>query len=331
MKRAVWLLLLLLAVPLAAAYGVTFYNPAWNPQDGKVFETVEAGMPYTLDVKVENIAITKIVFTINRTVNNGGITVYHLLSPPKAVPEVPENDSYEFNELKYAGFVPFDTTNLIYQFKVSKGWLENNSVSRDSIVLHAYNRFTDAWDELPTKMTGDDDSFVRYRADGKGVHYLLIGKSQSGAKAESVIAPEKPEYSQAAANEVKEELSEVEKVKPSQQPSPQPVVQPAAPAPQPVAQPGQPAVTSGSTALGGIFIIAIIVVIVILYFIFGRQGSAASVDKELHNYIDESLKRGKTKDEVKHRLLEVGWHHERVEKALSKHQEHKHQHTHKAG
>jgi hypothetical protein len=72
-------------------------------------------------------------------------------------------------------------------------------------------------------------------------------------------------------------------------------------------------------------------VVVALYFIFGGKGSPSGVDKELHNYIGESLKRGKTKEEIRSRLLEVGWHHERVEKALSKHGEHKPHKPHKAG
>ena len=40
MKKCVILavVLLLLAMPLVAAYGVTFYNPAWNPQDGRVYD-----------------------------------------------------------------------------------------------------------------------------------------------------------------------------------------------------------------------------------------------------------------------------------------------------
>jgi PGF-pre-PGF domain-containing protein len=299
--------------------GTLAQAPVWNPQDGKVFETVDAGMPYTIDIKAENIAITKVIFTINRTVDNGGITIYHLLSKPKAVPDVPENDSYEFNELRYTGFVPFDTTNLIYQFKVAKSWLGNNTVSRDSVALHAYNRVTDVWDTLPTKIVGEDDSYVLYRAEGKGVHYLFIGKSQSGDKAESVAVeamPSKP------SEELKQELGEVEKVQPSQLQSP--VQQPAVvqPMQQPPVQIQQPAETNGSSnALGALILVVIAVVAIVVYLVFGRQSTSSSVDKELHSYIEESIKRGKTREEVKHRLLEVGWHHERVEKALAKHKE----------
>jgi PGF-pre-PGF domain-containing protein len=313
-------------MPFAAAYGVTFYNPAWNPQDGKIYDTVEAGKPYTLDVKVDNIAITKVVFTINRTVSNGGITVYHLLSSPASLPEVPENDSYEFNEIRYTGFVPFDAGKFTYEFKVAKGWLGNMSVSRDTVALHSFGRILEDWQTLPTRITGEDDSFVFYRSEGPAVHYLFIGKAQSGAKAELAAENKKVEsqmktdqaakdVSQEPQPQKKEEMLQVEKVdlnKPVAQ-------QPAAPVVTPAVTPASVPDNGSNSLIFGMLLIGIAVVALVVYLIFGKSNLGYSVDKELNNYIDESLKRGKTKEEVRNRLLEVGWHHERVDKALSKH------------
>ena len=50
--RSILALLIFLVIPFAGAYGVTFYNPAWNPQDGKVFDLVEAGKVYEFDVNL---------------------------------------------------------------------------------------------------------------------------------------------------------------------------------------------------------------------------------------------------------------------------------------
>jgi PGF-pre-PGF domain-containing protein len=328
MKKGVALLVLLLFVmPFAAAYGVTFYNPAWSPQDGKIYDLVEAGQPYSMDVKVEDIAITKIIFTINRTINNGGITVYHLMSTPSSLPEVPDNDSYEFNEIKYTGFVPFDAGKyrFTYEFKVAKGWLQNMSVSRDTVALHSFDRVLEEWQTLPTRITGEDDSFVFYRSDGPAVHYLFIGKAQSGSKAElaednkkTAAQMQTDQTAKDLSQEPKpeqEELLEVEKVdlgKPSVQP------QPSAPVPSPA--PAAPVSEQDDSVLfGAILLIGLAVAAVIIYLIFTKKGVGYSVDKELNNYISESLKRGKTKEEVRNRLLEVGWHHERVDKALAKH------------
>jgi len=326
-KPFILILVLLFIVPFATAYGVTFYNPSWNPQDGKVFDVVEAGKAYVLDVKTDDIAITKVTFTINRTVKNGGITVYHLMSSPSKTPEVGENDSYEYNEIKYAGFVPFDTQKFIYEFKVSKGWLENNSVPRQAIVLNVYNTVLDSWDSLPTKITGDDADYVRYSAEGKGFHYLFIGKSQSGEEALAGKAAEKTEIKEDIEVKVEQpgEASKSQtvlagdnqvKIPDTTQQTP---VQPASAVP--VEKAPAEDVGMDSKLFGAFMIISIVALVVIVYFVFGRKSNSYSVDKELGNYISESLKRGKSKDEVKNRLLEVGWHHERVNKALSKHKD----------
>ena len=177
MKRSVILavFLLLIAVPFVAAYGVTFHNPAWNPQDGKVYESVNANEPYELVVRTPDIAITKIIFYVNDDFNNAGITVYHLKSVPDDLPDTPENTTYEVNELKYTGFVPHQTVNFVYYFKVNKTWLEQNSVSRNSITLHYFDYPTDSWKVLKTDVKEDDADFVYFKAEYKGVHYLYIG------------------------------------------------------------------------------------------------------------------------------------------------------------
>jgi PGF-pre-PGF domain-containing protein len=317
MRFIVIVLLALLAAPFAAAYGVTFYNPAWNPQYGKVFELVEANKAYSFDIKNPDIAITKITFTISREVKSGGITVYYLKSKPSSLPDVPENDTYQLNELKYVGFVPYDTTKVVYDFKVPKGWLENMSVARDMISLQAYNSMTDAWETIKTSITGEDSDFVLYRAEGKGVHYLLVGKSQSGAVAEAPVQKQVEENVEEPKVETPAEVP-VTKVEPVKE---QPVAVTPVPQVPSTAPPATGPAPANTRLFGTVILLALAVMVVIIYLVFSRKSSGSSVDKELHNYIGESLKRGKTKDEVKHRLLEVGWHHERVEKALSKHKD----------
>ncbi|MBW2972667.1 PGF-pre-PGF domain-containing protein [Candidatus Woesearchaeota archaeon] len=330
MKRLSALLLaMLFLVPFAAAYGVTFYNPAWNPQDGKIFDLVEADKPYIFEVRNDDIAIRRITFVINREAQNAGVTVYNLRSVPTSLPEVPENDSYEFNEMKYSGFVPHDTTKFMYDFRVEKGWLENNSVPRQAVALHAYDNVLEQWDVLPTQVVSDDDRFVYFTAaDDEGVHYLFIGKMQSGyegsmeepveevGEKEAEAAPEEGETAKPSA-ELPSEVTPVQLEKTTQPP--------AQPAPRPVPAAEQPpedvSGKSDSKLVGALVLIAVAVIIVILYLVFGRKKLGYSVDKELNNYIGESLKRGKSKEEVRNRLLEVGWHHERVDKALSKHKE----------
>jgi len=328
MKRILALLgIILFIVPFVSAYGVTFYNPAWNPQDGKIFELVEPGTLYVFNVKNTDLSMTKVSFAIDREAKNGGVTIYSLRSINTDLPELDEDETYDVIEVKYSGFVPHDTTKFLYDFKVAKDWLENRSIPRAAVSLHAYNRNLDVWEVLPTEIIRDDDEFVYFSAaDDEGVHYLFIGRMVEGYDAsmeEEVKAVEEEtaeeegpaeQPSQEAVSEIETEVTPVDLT---------PTVRPA-PLPVPPAEIG-PEVRDvdpkdGESRLFGFFILlALIVVIIIIYIIFGKKKLGYSVDKELDTYVKENLKRGKSHDEVKQRLLDVGWHHERVDKTLSKH------------
>ncbi|MFH1669543.1 MAG: PGF-pre-PGF domain-containing protein [Candidatus Woesearchaeota archaeon] len=350
MKKSVFavfiVLLALLAAPLAAAYGVTFYNPAWNPQDGIIFDVIEQDTEYTFNVRIEDISVTKIVFTVDREATNGGLTVYHLMSLPKLLPEVDENTTYEVDEIKYVGFVPHEMGDVLYEFKVAKSWLESNSVPRNYIILHYYDSTTETWEPLDTEIVDETPDFVYFKAEYTGVHYLMIGKSDSEeitaslseelsvdeVEAEPEPVKEEPKavsVIDATAAEVLDVASDVETVdleKPVALPVTisEPVEVRAEPA-LPVVAPAADVTVNKTSHFAGVLILAALAVLIfILYIIFGDKRVGNSVDSELHNYIRESLKRGKSKDDVRQRLLEVGWHTDRVDKALSKHKEVKH-------
>lgn len=328
---------LLLIMPFASAYGVTFYNPAWNPQDGKVFELVEPDQLYVFNVKNADLSMTKVSFMIDREAKNGGVTIYSLQSIPDRLPELDEETTYDLIEVKYSGFVPHDTTKFLYEFKVAKGWLENNSIPRNAIALHAYDRVLEVWDVLPTEVKSDDDDFVYFSAaDDGGVHYLFIGRMLEGYDGSMVkegvedIAEAEPAPAEPApvtAQQPVDMSAEVETV--DLTPEPTPV---AAPAPAPTPAPPAPiseapvekvkSERDNSRLIGALILLSLAVIVVILYLVLGRKKLGYSVDKELNSYVKESLKRGKTRDEVRQRLLEVGWHHDRVEKALAKHTKH---------
>ncbi|MCK4714884.1 MAG: PGF-pre-PGF domain-containing protein, partial [Candidatus Aenigmarchaeota archaeon] len=314
MKRCVILLLFLLLVPFVFAYGVTFYNPAWNPQDGIVYEEVLANDSYELVVKTLDIAITKIIFYVEEDFKNAGITVYHLKSFPDHLPETPENTTYEVNEIKYRGFVPHQTVNFVYYFEVNKTWLEENSVSRNSVQLHYYDSPTESWIPLKTDIKGDDDGFVFYKAEYEGVHYLYIGSSQPVMPVEDVVE-EAEEVGEEGVVETSEDGSALTEVVPVDL-TKQPVV-----APEPSEPVTEELISEGerqSKTIGVLVIVAILIIILIIIFSRRRK---SPVDREIHSYVKTSLKHGKSKDEVREKLLEVGWHDERVDRVLAKHKE----------
>ena len=332
MKKSVTLLLLsiLLMIPCAFAYGVTFYNPPMNPQFGRVYDFLYENTPYEIKIDKSDIAITNIEFIISRDVQNGGITVYNLFSTPDFFPEVPTEDSYEINEVKYSGFVPFDVKSFVYNFKVKKDWVKNQSFSRLAISLHIYDRVLEQWEVVPTEITGEDDSFVFFKAKAKAVHYLFIGKSLSDDTEYPAEPEEIEEIEQVAESEEKEVVtsdvsdileSEITPVKLGEQVEPF-VSQPSEAETAKTQETQKPASVEEpkEKKLTAAFIfILLIIILVVVYVVFGKKKGKTSVDKELQNYIKESLSRGKSKTEVRKRLFDVGWHPDRIDKALAKH------------
>ncbi|NQU79667.1 PGF-pre-PGF domain-containing protein [Candidatus Woesearchaeota archaeon] len=317
------LMVALVLLPSAIASGVVFYNPAWNPQDGLIFDEVEPDTPYTFKVKNLDIAITRITFSVSREAQNAGITVYNLMTVPNSLPVVPQNTSYQFNEIRYAGFASHETGDFNYDFKVSKKWLENNSFSRDSISLFSFNRILDVWDLLPTTITGEDSFFVFYSAEqDKGVHFLYIGSSKKSMTESVIETIGEPVDELVLANEDGETLlrfedadmdAGVEKVVLDS-----PVVDsPVAPEPE---LSTEPQARSSESYAGITFLLLVIVVLVIvLLVVFGNRIFGKRVDKELHAFIRDSFRRGRTREQVRSRLIDVGWSVERVDKALDKH------------
>jgi PGF-pre-PGF domain-containing protein len=345
-----FLLLVLVLSPLASAYGVTFYSPEQSEHYGKVYDVLESEKLYSFSNKNAAVAITQLSFRLNRDAENGGITIYNLNNQPKNTPEIA--DAFEFIELKYTGFVPHDTSRMDYGFKIAKPFFDTVTYKPADVALFVFREDIVSWVALPTLKTSEDDDYVYYTAFDKGVHYLYIGRNDGlvGSKdvtsdeipVESVVSETEPEKTTPTVESAVEkpvgqvvEEPKVEVEEPSVVEEPKVEVKETPVVVEEKSQETKPAVESpkilnlGSTTVQEtkpvkaspivfVVMLAIIVSIVVLYFVFGGQ-KQSQVDKELHTYIKESLKRGRTHEDVKKRLAEVGWQHDRIDAALAKH------------
>ncbi len=328
MKRLALLLLFTVMLSgMALAYGVTFYNPGMNPQDGTLLEKVNEDEPSTIKLDNEDVAVKQITFTVDRDAQTAGVTVYNLLTAPLTLPDI--DNAYEYNEYRYGGFATHELKRLIIEFEVKKDWLTENEVNRNSIVYQWYDSGFDVWEEMPTAIESETDTSVRYTATlDQGARLFVIAQSQGETVAEPVQepvsgpAPTEPEPEPTTpAPSISEEVEpalpgqpELELEKPITT-IPTPVQEPE---PAPVAGDITPSSGDKSSLRYLFYILLIVVVIIIVYYLVSGS-TPRGVDREIHRYIKESKKHGKSKDEIKHRLLQVGWHPERVEKALDKH------------
>ena len=102
-------------------------------------------------------------------------------------------------------------------FRVTKAWLTDNSLASGDVTLY---RFADSkWNELATKATGTDSTYVNYEADTPGFSSFAV------AVKSGVVAEEAPEEAEEAPTEAPEEgaPTPVEKPTPVQAPGKAPV------------------------------------------------------------------------------------------------------------
>jgi PGF-pre-PGF domain-containing protein len=313
--RWIALILVLLLVPIAEGYGVVFKSPQMNPQFGKVFESLDSGKMYTLDIKNDAMDVRSLSFTISQNATNAGLTVYTLLSKPASLPDLGDA-TYSYLSLDYIGFASFSVSSVSFSYRVPKVWLESNTVPRNQVGM-SYLSKGGIWTEIPTKITDEYDDYVTYSSGGPvQARYFAIGKAGTSTVDVSTPVVEVSEELKGDAGPVDVVMeSPVEKVNLAEKkvaPAKTQNVDTAVPV---VADTGGEKTGSGSSLMI-VFILVLILVVTVLGFVFwpGKGG----VDRELSNYISESMKRGKTKEEVRDRLLEVGWHPDRIDKALYK-------------
>ncbi len=307
-KLSTILLLTIFLLPLVSAYGVTFYNPAWNPSDGKLFETIDAGKTYITQLEAEGLAVTSVSFSANKDAKTAGVSVHNMKSTPDFYPEVTNNMTYQFIEVKPNGFATHEMTKLALEFQVEKSWLLNNTIPQTGMVLYFWNSRMDVWEELPTKIESEDDNIVVYSAmTTDPSKYYLIAKSES-----------------APLEEVKETVTDesgdndVEQIDFSKDDKP---ITTSLPSTDTIGNPEELVETEEKeSSLKYLFYVGLFALIAfIVYFVATSPKNNTGVDKEISRYIKESKRHGKSKDEIKKRLLKVGWHPNRVKTAMDKH------------
>ena len=71
--------------------------------------------------------------------------------------------------------------NSVVYFKVEKSWLQNNNVDKTSIAL---NRYSDSkWDQLPTSLSGEDDTYLYFSTKTPGFSPFAITGKIAGKEA----------------------------------------------------------------------------------------------------------------------------------------------------
>ena len=73
--------------------------------------------------------------------------------------------------------------NAVVSFKVEKSWVQDKLIDKSTIVL---NRYSDnAWNQLPTSLSSEDDNYLYFTAQTPGFSpFAITGKSTASGTIE---------------------------------------------------------------------------------------------------------------------------------------------------
>jgi PGF-pre-PGF domain-containing protein len=182
----------------------------------QVWSAVPAGSSFNLDVDKATIAVTSVsVSGVKSNLKNVELEAAALTENPLSTEAAAK--VYQYLRINKKNIRDSDAESFKVGFRVTKSWLTENSLVSGDISLY---RYKSGWNELVTRVTGTDSTYVNYEADTPGFSSFAIG-TKSG-----VEVPEEVLEEEVAPGEVPEEVAPpevVEKPKAVEAPSKAPI------------------------------------------------------------------------------------------------------------
>ncbi|MBI2135336.1 PGF-pre-PGF domain-containing protein [Candidatus Woesearchaeota archaeon] len=161
----------------------------------QVWGSIPAGSSFSLDVDKADIAVTSVaVNDVKSELSNVELEVAALTKNP--VSEEAASKVYQYLRITKKNVKDADAGSFKVAFRVTKVWLSENSLASGDVSLY---RFADSkWNELTTKVSGTDSTYVTYESDTPGFSSFAIGTKtgvtvEEEAPAEEAAPAEAPE------------------------------------------------------------------------------------------------------------------------------------------
>jgi len=138
----------------------------------RLWTFVVAGVLNTMSIDDERIAIRNLSFSLNTNRSNVRIAVSRLLTKPAGLPDPAGMQVYQYFNITAENVEDEDIAGANLTFEVSKSWLEENNIDKNSIRLLRFH--DNAWEELETILLYEDNETITYLAFLPGFSYFAI-------------------------------------------------------------------------------------------------------------------------------------------------------------
>ncbi|MEA3515198.1 MAG: PGF-pre-PGF domain-containing protein [Nanoarchaeota archaeon] len=268
----------------------------------RFYSYLDAG---TTEVKISHVEIA--LKSLSITTSQGVSRVNFIVQEVEnlSLMDNPPEDAYQYLSIKAEGLTDDMTTDVIYNFSISKSWF-GSQYDKDNVYLQRYNNGN--WQKNPTVFIGEDDSSYYYEASTSGLSYFAITAKQI------IAPPAEPAVKPAEVQQVIEKPKVViqkEEIK-------KPVVES-----EEIMLPEEE--VYGLLGISWIYIVVAAIVLLIIAgagigFVFYEKAKKKSLREklqlkklkeesmeQLHNYAWEMMQQGYSKDQIREILLKEGW------------------------
>ena len=218
-----------------------------NQFEKKVWTSLNKGETATITTKDGELGVTQVQFTAREATYGVTLQVEKVATLPTTITGVTQK-VYKYVKITQSNVDKAIDGVAKIDFKVTKDWLKQNNLGKEQVVL--YRNVDNKWTALKTTVGADDGTYVSYTAETPGFSYFAIGQGAATVaapaaskvaegKKESGATPSAPSTSEAGATTAQA---------------------------TPVSEAEQAATTGTSTWVWIVFVLAIGVVVLVVYW-----------------------------------------------------------------
>ncbi len=148
------------------------------------YTSIAEGESITLPIEKEGIALTKNTFIAGEDLSDMNL-VMRKVENSSELPKK-EEDAYQYLEITASNVEASSISKATLEFKVDTSWMTGNDYG--DVIL---KRYTDGWDELPTRFIKTEGRYSHYSAETPGFSYFaIVGIKDDLADAEQQDLPQ---------------------------------------------------------------------------------------------------------------------------------------------
>jgi len=167
--------------------GIGGYDP--HPESiTKTYDALREGIT-NITISKSDLPVSQVTLNSSMNLTNVTITISRTDTPEK---NYTLDDVYAYILVSQENIPENALSSADIYFSVGQGWLKENNLTKEEVVLLAYFKINDTWNMLSTEYLNEDDYNIYYISKSSGPGLYAIGINRTQAHGNPVIEPPEP-------------------------------------------------------------------------------------------------------------------------------------------